>query len=258
MKVTTRVRSAWKAMTSRSNISLSVLGEVRGDAGRACSIGRQQAGRVSVLRALDAPLDLAHRRTGTRRACGGRSGRAAPAGAACRSADEVEDALCGSAARRARAAGSSVVVVRRRGARRPARGLISGGIGVVGAAPGDAVACRRNCSRSRSCRPCATVLAAQLERGEAGLRAPSCCAAIWSTETPLLDVGAGGLPGVHAGEEGRRRRAHGRPGRRRARRPLLCGEAGQHEHVLAERRERLEDARQLERRCPPPPASSPP
>ena len=106
-------------------------------------------------------------RSGTRRSCGGPTGPRSGRRRARALAHEVEDAPAVAQARRARAAGSSGRPPRRRGARRPSRGLISGGMGVVGAAPGEAVGVGAAVAGVAVAHR-ARVLAPELERGEAG------------------------------------------------------------------------------------------
>ena len=110
------------------------------------------------------------------------------------------------------------------------RGFVSGGIGVVGAAPGEAVGVGAAVA-GVAVADRARVVAAELERRRSASRRPICCAAIWSTEMPFWMSAPAVLLRVHAGQVAGRRRARGRPARRRARSPLWCARPGEHQHV---------------------------
>ena len=93
----------------------------------------------------------------------------------------------------------------------------------------------------------ARVLAAQLDRAEPRLRADLAGRDLVDRDA-VLDVGAGGLAAVDAGQE--HRAGTGVVARPVAERvAVLVLEAGQHQHPILHRRERLEDARQLEGRA---------
>ena len=112
------------------------------------------------------------------------------------------------------------------------------------AAPGEAVGVGAAVARV-AVADHARVLAAELERGEPRLPADLLRGDLIDRDA-VLDVGAGGLARMDAGQE-RRAGARVVAGAVAERVAVLVREAGQHQHVLAERLERLQDARELER-----------
>ena len=208
---------------------------------------------MSCSACLDAPLDLADRRevfvdlAAVRRAQIGRQRRGALG-------DQIEDAPAVLQAPRPRLRREASCRGRRTAVRRPAAGWSrAASASSARATPG--CWCRRTSSPNRSCRPCAS------RRSRARARKSACGGEMLRRNLvdrdAVLDVGAGGFAGMHAGEigGGRARVVAGTVAERIA---VLVREAREHDRVLAEPFERLQTRASTRTRRPAPSASSRP
>ncbi len=145
--------SAWKAAACRSSISFDVVRELGGNA-RGLLEGRLDLARRPTRRAGSGARCRA-RRSGTRRACGGRTAPSSLLEALGAGAHEVEHAAAVAGAAGARSLVQRAVVGAVQALERHARVRL-GRVRSGGGAPGDAVRVGAGVAASRSCRPCAT------------------------------------------------------------------------------------------------------
>ncbi len=235
------MRSAWKATTCRSNISFDVVREVGRDARRLLEAAARLARRPS--RPARSGARSRARRTGTRRACGGRTARARARALRCARATRSR-MLRRSRARRARASGVERAVV---GAEEPLERHARIGLGRHRASWPSARRCcwcRRSCSRSRSCRPCATPRSrARARRGASARRSPAPRSGRRRRRSgcrrPRSCAG-----GRRSGSEAPARAWS--PGPSPSALPFLCASPESTSRSSRERLERLQDPRELE------------
>ena len=173
ISVETRVRSAWQRERLHVEHQRRVVAVEHRDAARHLEVGRHLA-RVA-LGDLDPPLDLAHRRQVLVHLAAIRRAQRADQRRWC--ARRRCRGCCGDRGGGSRASPDRA---RRRSRRTAARRPAAGSSPAASARSGCATrgcSCRRSCSRSRSCRPCATRRSPARSTGSA-CRRRSCCAAI--------------------------------------------------------------------------------